>query len=98
MDAHGDASFSIGNTNTSISSSTPVSQDLETDNLDSAHMLRQLHIDVTKFEGQSIEINEVGGCLSQINASNPSKSTQQLDNNFEKVASELEEAMVVISE
>ncbi|KAK0574663.1 hypothetical protein LWI29_026976 [Acer saccharum] len=50
VDTRGDDSVSMDSINTSISAFTLVSQELEIDNLDSAHVLRQLHIDVTKFE------------------------------------------------
>ncbi|KAK1586713.1 hypothetical protein Q3G72_005371 [Acer saccharum] len=60
----GDASVSMDSSNTSIPAFTPISQELEVDNLDSAQVLRQLHIDVTKFEGQPVEINEVGGYVN----------------------------------
>ncbi|KAK1549272.1 hypothetical protein Q3G72_024149 [Acer saccharum] len=67
----------------------------ESEAMDSATVLRQLHNDVSNFEAHPPDLNKVLDCPMQPTSSN---SGMNVDNFDSVVASKLEEAMVVISE
>ena len=64
------------------------------EDLDSATVLRQLHSDVSNFEAQLSDMNGIHDRPLQASSSS---SGMNVDN-FDSVASKLEEAMAVITE
>ncbi|KAK0599925.1 hypothetical protein LWI29_009907 [Acer saccharum] len=81
-------SYHKGSTSAKGSVPNPVSKSVVEENVDSASVLRQLHIDVQDFEVIFVENNEI---TQDVNQGGP-------DSNFELVASKLKEALTVISE
>ncbi|KAK1578215.1 hypothetical protein Q3G72_028529 [Acer saccharum] len=91
---HRDVNLSLepfGMVNDNHFSSTPSVS--EAKDLDNAAVLRQLHKDVTNFEGQVDAMNGVSVCLNMEISNVPSPSGDR----FDTVASELEKAIAVIS-
>ncbi|KAK0603828.1 hypothetical protein LWI29_009106 [Acer saccharum] len=73
----------------------PVSKIVEGEIIDIANVLRQLHTDVKDFEAQFTENVEVAQAVNQ---SDLTTSAPCVDRSFDVVASELKEALIVISE
>ncbi|KAK1555096.1 hypothetical protein Q3G72_021799 [Acer saccharum] len=74
------------------SSPIPTSCEINSEVLDNAAVLRQLHSDVSKFDGNGSDIRGTEDGLSNVNELEPTVD------NFDKVASDLKEAMEVILE
>ncbi|KAK1554925.1 hypothetical protein Q3G72_019189 [Acer saccharum] len=74
--------------------SIPTSSEPVLDDFDSATILRHLHNEVTNFE---THLSDKKGTFTQLIQNNTSTNMVSMEN-FESVASELEEAMVAISE
>ncbi|KAK1587433.1 hypothetical protein Q3G72_012768 [Acer saccharum] len=73
----------------------PVSKIVEGEIIDIANVLRQLHTDVKDFQTQFTENVEVA---QDVNRSDLTTSAPRVDRSFDVVASELREALTVISE